>query len=560
MRIPTETKKFLHWAHETIEVCRTSASKRAQEARTLRGWRYTGSDSGEHSLYNYLDSHLERLASYLFSPTDLRFHLEFENRYTPDILQRAEVASRILTREFERRDIDLTFADGVDTALSFGAAIPKVLWGHGGVSLRLVMPWQFGVWREDLNDLGDQEAMTETVYITLDDLWRRVSHLRDAQDIMKKAHSWLKKRPTDDDISPFQALVLTGSSPAIQTSQPYSQQVGGNVLGSGSISGSPEVEVQVIPLHEVWVIDDERQDYSTFQFVGDDIPISRMDKRGNMFVKDYHPYGFIQANRMQGYLWGRSELEPLLKLQNMMTERLEDIRRVMSLQYDRIFAFTGFSGMNDENYDQFRTAGWIANENPGAKVEDLTPKLPEAAFSEIESIMKFMEQTSGFSNILSGQGEPGVRAGNHAETLLKTASPRLRDRALVIERQCADVADKVFRVMRAKNPQAYWTDPKNDKTDFTLETGIPDDFRVSVDSHSSSPIYQDDHAQLAAFLLKSQVIDGESVLDMLPVPTRDLLKEKWKVMQEQKAKFMKEHPELLHKGGHHGGSHGGHQG
>jgi len=147
-----------------------------------------------------------------------------------------------------------------------------------------------------------------------------------------------------------------------------------------------------------------------------------------------------------------------------------------------------------------------------------------------------IDEVSGFQNILSGQGEPGVRAGNHAETLLRTASPRLRDRALMVERQCADLADKAFELMCANEAKAYWT---REGEEFLLAQ-LPDDRRIMVDSHSSSPIYEDNHQQIAFALAKLQMIGGEDLIDLLPLPRRDLMKEHLRTMQEQKAKQQEE--------------------
>lgn len=77
---------------------------------------------------------------------------------------------------------------------------------------------------------------------------------------------------------------------------------------------------------------------------------------------------------------------------------------------------------------------------------------------------------------------------------------------------------------------------------------MPDDYRVTIDSHSSSPVYEQDHQQVAAFLAKAGVIDGESLLQLLPVPGRDILIAKWKEMEQKKAQQAQElmqHPELL---------------
>jgi hypothetical protein len=227
---------------------------------------------------------------------------------------------------------------------------------------------------------------------------------------------------------------------------------------------------------------------------------------------------------------------------------MEDIKKIMGLQYDQLLAFIGFSGLTDDMYDGFKQAGFIAQENPGAKVENLTPKLPTEAFADINEVLRFMDEVSGFANILSGQGEAGVRSGNHASTLMKTASPRLRDKAILTERQCSEVGNKSFELLRVKEANAHWVGDGLDPTAEFLLSSIPEDFRVVVDSHSSSPIYEEDHKQLALLMMKAGVIDGESFLDLVHVPMRDILKARLKLKQEKEAQMIKEHPELLTKG------------
>lgn len=546
MILPEGKDKLLKRALEIIEQCRVSSAPRAALARSLKQWRYTGSPDGNPAILNYMNHHLDRMAGFLFSPADLRYQIEFENHYPPNILKQGEVAARVLTREIERRDIDMQFAEGVDLALTFGSCIYKLMWGYGGVTCKLVMPWQFGVYREDLNGLDEQEAVLETSYITLHDLWRRISHLPDAVGIYKKARDHAKHRSaTDAADTYFHQVLLAGTSPVVQTDPPFLAQPGGLVQVTADPTGailSPDVADNLVTFHELTVLDDDRQDYTTIQIVEPDILICPLFRRRNLFVPEYLPYGIICPNKINGYIWGRPEMADLMKLQQLLRDRMEDIKKTMALQYDRLLSFTGFSGMNDEAYDEFRQAGWIANEMQGAKVEDLTPKLPPEAFAEIKQIITFMEEVSGFQNVMSGRGEEGVRAAEHARTLMKTGSPRLRDRALLLERAAADLGDKTLELLAAKSAKAYWTEEGGDE--FTLSQ-LPDDRRVVVDSHSSSPIYEDDHMQLAAFLMKAGAIDGESLIDLLPVPMKDTLKARYRAREQQKAQFVQEHPEVL---------------
>jgi hypothetical protein len=425
------------------------------------------------------------------------------------------------------------------------------MWGYDGLTARLVMPWNFGVYREDLNDLYAQEAVCETTFISKHEFWRRISHLPNRDDLFKRALAYAKKDEAySTPNSYFHNVILAGSSPAVATSPPASNTTQGSVLPTFPFQEMPILATEVIdgllPFHELTVINDETGDFSTIQLVEPDIIVTTTRK--NLFLTGELPYTLIQPNPTQGYFWGMSEMHYLTRLQALLRDRMEDIKQIMGLQYDKVLAFIGFSSMNDEEYDNFKTRHWIAQEQPGAKIEDLTPQLPPNAFQEVDAVIKMMDDVSGFQNILSGQGEPGVRAGSHAQTLMKTASPRLRDRAIIVERQCADLGQVCLKLLQAKDPTTLWIDANNPETEFLLAQ-LPDDVRVAVDSHSSSPVYQEDTKALASFLLRSGVIDGSSFMDLIPdIPMRENLKAKFKRREQAKQEFLRQHPELLTKG------------
>lgn len=551
MILPGNQEKLLAKILRLREDCTNTMNLRRDSANTLRHWRFTGTDVGGPSIYNRLELDINRKAAYLFSPSDLRFHMEFENRYPQDILSMADVASVYLTKNIEAKDIDIKFASGVKEALTYGSAILKLLYGHDGIKARLVPVWNFGVYRESLNELDLQEAVAERLYITKEELWRRISHLPDASSMFKRAVKYAKQNnDIPESETNFVQIVLGGQSPLVGTTGNESTTTGGTVDVSSRDATpqlTPQQLAELIEFYEITVLDDDTGDYTTIQLAMPDIIVTPRGKKHNLFLEHELPYIKIQANPVEGYCFGRSEMAGLLKLQYLLRERLEDIRKLMSLQYDRLLSFTGFSGMTDEMYDQFREAGFISNDMPGAKVEDLTPKLPPEAFADVKEILSMMDDVSGFHNILSGQGETGVRSATHAQSLMRTASPRLRDQAMLIERQCSEMGNKAFSLLRAKEANAHWIDDGLDTGKEFFLTNIPDDYRVVVDSHSSSPVYEEDQKQMVAFLLKAGIIDGESALDMLNVPMRDLLKARYQKIQMAKAKYAQEHPEAAHK-------------
>ena len=291
-------------------------------------------------------------------------------------------------------------------------------------------------------------------------------------------------------------------------------------------------------------MDDKLNDRTTIQIIEPDILLAPIFKRTNLFCKGMVPYTLIQPNSVPGYFWGRSEIVDLQMLQRLLSSTLVDIQRVMGSSFDKLLAFPGFDGLTDEAYGQFRSQGYLAMPQ-GATATDLTPKLPEHALEFVSLTLKLMDMVSGFHNILSGQGESGVRAGVHADTLMRTASPRLRDRSLIVERQCAMAGDATLSFLAAKDARVQWSElTDGQETEFLLKQ-MPQDRRVSVDSHSSSPIYQVDHENLVAFGLKAGIIDGLTAIDLLPLPQKDLLRERFKENQARKAQFIKDNPEIL---------------
>jgi hypothetical protein len=145
--------------------------------------------------------------------------------------------------------------------------------------------------------------------------------------------------------------------------------------------------------------------------------------------------------------------------------------------------------------------------------------------------------------MLSGRGETGVRSAGHADQLMKMASPRLRDRALLVERQCAAAADLRMAIMEAKDPRNYWTDGSSpeaiEKTKFLL-ADLPEDRRVLVDSHTSSPIFADDHQNLTSFGLKAGLVDPESAIEDLPFPNKETKILRLRDREAQQAAIMRE--------------------
>lgn len=288
----------------------------------------------------------------------------------------------------------------------------------------------------------------------------------------------------------------------------------------------------------------QQEDYATIQIIEPDILIAPRFRRSNLLIpgdahSGLHPYTLIQANRAHGNIWGRSEIADLIEPQNLLSTTAEDVRRLFGIQVDKILAFSGTDGITDETYDQMRAAGYT-NLGPGGSVTDLTPKFPPEALPLIDKLIQIMEMISGFDNLLSGRGESGVRSGVQSNPLMKTAGAPVKDRSLVIERQCAAAADLRLSLMEAKDGRNYWTDAKRPAETSFLLADIPDDRRVVVDGHTTSPIFADDHLGLLVNGLKLGLVDKESAIEQMPFQNRDILLSRHRKAEEKSAEVMAE--------------------
>lgn len=571
MRIPKQAGKLGGWAADIIQQCEASRQYRIEEYRKWRAYYLQGNYSSDQADYNRIFSHVDRLSSFLFSADDVRFSIEFDDEYGAEWSRHAQAAARKLNREFHRRGVDLEFAKGVDWGLVKGKTFLKLLWGHQGLEPWLVQPEFMAVLREDIDGLDRQEAFVHTSYITKSELERQLS---DQSDPKRIADEIAKKyaKPSGEDLELreqyFHQVVIGGINPIAQNTP---TGVKGNVGTSPLMPAlSPDVLINLIRVDELWVEDSARDDYTTIRLVGDVVindanlrhrnalsPYDggTRDEPGDNPLRGEQPFVEICPNPIDGYFWGQSEIMQLANLQEGLNDSIKDIDRLTKLQAQPPAAFIGFSGMNEQRYKALMVPrGFMADENPNGKIERLAPEIPKELFEKVEKYITWMDDIGGFAPITMGQGEPGVRAGTHAQTLLRTGSPRMRDRALLVERQCTLAGDLAFKYLQAKDAKVYLSKGKGGGPgEHFLLAQLTGDYRIAVDSHSGSPVFHEDAMQLAFALAKARAISPKNLIMLTRPPHMDTLMEDADEMARAEAAMIQQHPELLSKGGKKGG-------
>lgn len=559
--IPKDHKELLRLSLELIEQCNVSVGMRSAYYRTMNALAETGRYDGTKSLINMLHKSIDETAAHLFSPVELKFSIDFERPYPKNYYERAEEAAKGLTRIWERNSTDLMFACGVSEALKYGAAILKQ-WPqeegkenhkHFTYYDKLVMPWNFGVWREDENRLDRQEAICETTTLTGPEVWTKIWNRPDAKDLYKRIMTHARAGTAAGEPNSFFHQVLSTSQINTGMQSMVSPVPGGIVQLNNdpnySIMG-PQVGPPVVTFRELWAKDEE--DYTTIQLIEPDIIVTPYNDGKISFKKDnligngsqLQPYRLIQPNITPGWFWGRSELVDLIEPQALLSMWCDDLRRMFGVQVDKILFFTGDNEITDEKYGQMRMAGY-GNLGQGSDVKDMTPKMPAETLELLQWVIEMINILRGFPKVMQGQGEQGVRAGSHASMLLKTASPTLRDRALIVERQVAECADLTASIRELKDETFYWTKADEptiesiEQTKFLL-SDLPSDYRVVVDSHSSSPIFADENTQLVFAAKKDGIVDGEYVIDNTPLPHKEIAKVRLRAKEKKQQELMQQ--------------------
>jgi len=552
--VPSNKRELLDFALQLAQDCCVSQGMRASYYRTLNQIAETGRYDNTKALINLMDWQLKRLAANLFSPVELKFSIDY-GRPRPKVeYDRAKVVASELTRTWDRNNTDMTFGRGVYESLKYGAAILKQ-WpqtegedDHPVYYDKLVMPWHFGVYREDENRLDRQEAMCETILLTGPELWRRIYHLPDAKKLYDRAMVNARTGTASTEPSSYFHQVLSSSilnTSGVETTQTPGGIVQLNNAPNFAIMG-PVIAPAIVEMKEIWVKSeiDGKPDYVTIQLIEPDILIAPLHKKANLLgIKEAQPYRLIQANESTNWFWGRSELVDLIEPQALLATWCDDAKRLMGLQIDKILGFTGDGGITEEIYGQMRVAGWM-NLPAGGDIKDVTPKFPPELLPLVKWVIEIINTIGGFPKIMQGEGDAGVRAGVHAETLVKTASPTARDRSLLVERQCATCADLTLQMMEAKDDSKYWLkadSPINDveETSFLLSQLSPD-WRVTIDSHSSSPIFADENAQLIFTARKLGTVTDEYVLDNMPFPNKEMARVQLREKEARQAQMMQQ--------------------
>lgn len=547
MKIPESSKDIGQWCQEIADQCNVSVPRRVNDCILWRSYYLDGAAPGRQALFNKCFVHIDQLASELYSPSEVRFWLE-RTRFAPsDHEPLLEEASNILTDHFRDDKIATMVSLVLPWALSFGKTFVKLDWRGTRIKPYAVMPYEMGVYREDYEELEDQEAICQTFYVTFEEFSRMIDGHPKEASIKKRVEGKMGSSTNDESERGYHRIFMGGTQPIITQGAPQPAGFSSLRPNAPSAEVAQGVADKIIKFRELWVWDDEKSDWTTFQFVDGGIVLEGEIQRRNLFLPGLLPYAEICPNPVPGNFWGLSEIAPVRKLQDALNDRIADVLYLQELQIKRPKAYVGFEGLNEEKMATLKKpGGWISESNFQAKVEDLAPKVDGDVLQSIHELMDMFDKIAGFTPTLQGEGASGVRSQGHADTLVRQSSPRLRDRALLIEEQVATLGDLALQVLQAKDPHVQTA---ANRQEFYLKDIGDEEFTVTIDAHSSSPVFYRDAINLAIMLRKEGAIDNEDLLRLTHPPMFTTLLVRLRQREAARQKFLQEHPELAVEGG-----------
>lgn len=519
MRIPTKPADRLFFVLDLVEKCMVSLEQRKTNYNTLRNYFLFGAAPNDSpAAFNKIYPHIDQLVSFLYSAETTRFNIKIgasvnkaEHRKIPTLIH-------ALSDAWLDSNADMVFNDALTWSLCFNSTFIKLAW-RNSVHPFFVEPGCIGVLREDIAYTDRQEALAQKYYITKSELYNRLYSHPNRDEILKKINSVRHQRT--DSPQGVSRLITSQINPVMY----------GNVnldLQSTNMY-KPNVSEETVEMTELWVFDDETNDYQCITIADPGVVI--YDRPGeSLFLRGELPFVQICPNPQYDYYWGQSEVQRLIYLQDMRNKRMGEILDLLSKQVNPPTALIGFTGILDEkDFALNRAGGLLATDMPNAKIEKLNPNIPNDAFREINEIDNMFAEMSGISSVLQGRGESGVRSAGHASQLARLGSSRAKKRALIVEDALEKVATLYLKMMQKYDNRTYQDDQG---TKFIIEQ-FTRDFTVKVDAHSNSPIFMEDSRALAFNLYKAGALTKERLVDMVEPPGKDIIKEELRKMPQQ---------------------------
>jgi hypothetical protein len=560
VKIPKDPVERKVLYEDLTRQCLASRSERFEFYKANRNFYLFGTADESGAPYNKIESTIDTLSSFIYSPEGTRFSMHLGTTADESDIFKAQPLSAEITEQWRTSGTHLRFALAAKWSLVFGVMIMKAQWRKNLCRTYLVEPHQFGVLREDIVELSDQEAFCMCYTTTRTQLHADLYGNPRRDSIMSQIGKGTSSSASGLSEG-MSRLMLSNPVGGVSGSLAATYGTGGGTVEGGLSGGrasynySAKVEAELVDMVDLYVWNDDTQDYQIVSMASPSVIIYDRPQKVVGVAGMPHFVVIRPALNLYDYFWGDSFAAKLAWLQDWRTEDVANIRNLQKKQSDPPISASGMTGIAEEKLLALRRAGGtLGMSTPTAKIETHAPKMPENIFASLDQIDRMFDDTAGIGHILQGKGESGVRSKGQADLMARLGSSRPKARATVLEESASELATLMLRNVQDHSDQRFQAvDPSDESKKLTfLASQFTTDYEVKVDAHSSSPIFVEDRKQDAVSLLEAHVIDRETFLDMYDPPNLQVLQKKLKVLQakEEKAKQMEMQAQAAQKGGH----------
>lgn len=520
MKIPTEIGERWEFYQTLSQNCTASRGDRRRQYQQRRNFYMYGCDGGSESMarYNKIYPHLDKLTSFLYSQETTRFATSLGVSVSDLEFRKLGPINRGINDEWNNSNMDIVFGLALLWALVYNSTFIKPIWDGHNVRPHVIDPHNFSVLREDSPMLASQEAVVHSYYITRSQLFAELQSHPRKEAIMASIVAGPKS--TSSNPSALDRIITSASMPNVVGNLDFDLAVVNQY--------QPKVSEPLIEMQELLAWDDDAEDYRLVTLADPfvciyDRALGDKGKEGkSIFIKGELPFVQVCPLPAYDYFYGYSEVERLVPIQELLNERWEELRHMMSLQAHPPKAFSGFNGITDEIALAFDSPdGQVQSDMPSAKVDSMAPAIPADLFNDIDRLDAMFDDTSGINNVMEGKGEAGVRSSGHASQLARLGSSRVKKRAMIIEDCLEKLATLTLQIKQVFDDREYREEGKDGQKFIAAQ--FTNDFVVKVDGHSNSPIFVEDQTQIAFELVKVNAITKKRLLELVTVPMREQL-------------------------------------
>ena len=583
---------------EIIDACSVSMKERQSRGLAYRNLFLTGDLGGKPQTFPLTYAYIDNLSSSLYSPAELHFMVSPGGKAGPRDRALCKAGESILGEVVHDSTLDDVLDEAVPWALVKGASFIQLLWTENGLTPYLVQPERLGVLHEYKQKLDrEMEAFFHSYWLTPDAFSDMVATHPKRAKLMRSVRSYFgpERGSVQAEGGGGFPIVAGGLYPYKAAGQGTGNQPRNQALwldGPQAVL-APRLVSKLIPMKELWVWDSERSDWTTIVLAGADCVVEGEIAHRNIFAEQparpgdpqrdpdrdnplagQHPFVKLCPNKLDDYFWGRSEFCNVGQLQRALNNRINGINRMLRKQEDppRVFGGPNIS-TNQQAYAKInKPGGYLRETSPNFKIETLESNIPADMWTSLHELRDMFHEMAGFPPVTRGQGESGVRAQGHAETLVRMGSARIIDRSLAIERSVAECGALSLALMKAKMPDAQvaWVKKADAGPFATIELDpmiyeppapgmhgiefqmfhLPDSAKVRLEGHSASPAFARESRQLAFDAAKVGVLSPEGLAERINLPDTEGVVSDIERRDAEQAAFLQQHPELLQKGQH----------